>query len=150
MVSLAPDEHILMVDDAKYHGTKGKLHLTNMRLIFEHEKRGIIFKGTYTSVDFPLFNISEISIVGFGPFKKLTVNTRKERGSVGVPRHEFNVDNPESWKAKIEVASMALEGKVTKEREIITQQVIKTRCPYCGTLTEENLAYCPNCGGRLT
>lgn len=150
MVSLTPGEHVLMVDEAKYHGTKGKLHLTNMRILFDYEKRGIIFKGKYSSVNIFLFKISEVSIVGFGPFKKLTINLVKEPGSLGIPRFEFNVNNPDTWKAKIEVANLALEGKRITEREVITREVVKIRCPYCGMLADENFSKCPNCGGTLT
>lgn len=137
------------MDNAKYHGTRGVLHLTNTRIVFEYEKRGIIFKGKYSSVDILLFKISEIAIIGLGPFQKLAINTFKEPGSFGIPRFEFKVNNPETWKAKIEVANMALEGQVIKEREIITQTIIKVRCPYCGMLVDENLSNCPNCKATL-
>lgn len=33
------------------------------------------------------------------------------------------------------------------EKEII-REVIKIRCPYCGTLYDENVDSCPNCGAR--
>jgi hypothetical protein len=33
------------------------------------------------------------------------------------------------------------------EREII-REVIKIRCPYCGTLYDENVGTCPNCGAK--
>jgi len=67
MVSLLPNEHVLMMDEAKYHGTKGRLSLTNKNLRFEYEKRGILFKGKYSAVTIPLEKISAVAIVGFGP-----------------------------------------------------------------------------------
>jgi hypothetical protein len=37
--------------------------------------------------------------------------------------------------------------QVIREKEII-REVIKIRCSYCGTLYDENLAKCPNCGAQ--
>jgi hypothetical protein len=38
---------------------------------------------------------------------------------------------------------------VVKEREII-REVVKIRCPYCGSLYDETEDKCPNCGGNKT
>ena len=149
MVNLSPNEHIVLVEDARYQGTKGRLYLTNKRIAFEYEKRGIIFKGKYSSVDLPLERISEVSIVGFTPFKKLAINLIKER-SGGLPRYEFQVSNAETWKAKIDVTKSASPEVISKEREVIIKEIIKVKCPYCGMLVEQNLPKCPNCGAVLT
>jgi len=70
MVSLEPDEHILITDEARYYGTKGKLYLTNKKIAFEYEK-GIIFKGKYSPVNIPLERISEVDIIGVSLLRKI-------------------------------------------------------------------------------
>jgi predicted RNA-binding Zn-ribbon protein involved in translation (DUF1610 family) len=149
MISLSPDEHILLADEAKYHGTRGKLYLTNKRLVFEYEKRGIIFKGKYIAVNLPLERISGVSIVGVGFIKKLSINTIRNQASFGIPRYEFSVKHPETWKAKIEVARMT--PTITSQREVkeIIKEIVKIKCPYCGMLVEHTFARCPNCGGII-
>lgn len=37
--------------------------------------------------------------------------------------------------------------QVVREKEII-REVVKIRCSYCGTLYDENLVKCPNCGAQ--
>jgi len=149
MVSLLPDEHILITDEAKYYGTKGKLYLTNKKIAFEYEK-GIIFKGKYSSINIPLDRISEVDIVGVGPFRKITISSIRDQSSFGIPRHEFNVRKPETWKAKIEVAKSTPTDRISKEREVIVKETVKVKCTYCGMLVEQTLSRCPNCGGLLT
>jgi hypothetical protein len=95
MVSLSPDEIVLFQSPAKYNGTKGKFYLTNKKVTFDYEQRGIFFRGQYTALDLVLERISTLSIVGAGPFKKLAINLVKYSQSFGIPRHEFNVENPE-------------------------------------------------------
>jgi len=150
MVTLAPDEHILLTNQAKYHGTRGTLYLTNMKLEFEYEKRGIIFKGKYSAVNLPLQRVAEVSIIGIGPFKKLSINLVKDQSSYGIPRYEFNVENPETWKAKVEIAKSVTTEKIPKEKEVIVKEIVKIRCRYCGMLVEATLSKCPNCGSLLT
>lgn len=147
MVSLSPDEHILLTDEAKYHGTRGKLYLTNKKLAFEYEKRGIFFKGKYSAVNIPLERVSEVSVVGVSLFKKVSINTIKDQTSFGIPRYEFNVKNPETWKEKIEVAKTTpIPQREVKE---IIREIVKIKCPYCGMLVESTLARCPNCGAII-
>jgi len=150
MVTLAADEHILLTNQAKYHGTQGTLYLTNMKLEFEYEKRGIIFKGKYSAVNLPLERVAEVSVIGIGPFKKLSINLVKDQSSYGIPRHEFNVENPETWKAKIEIAKSTVTEKIPKEKEVIIKEIVKVKCRYCGMLVEATLSKCPNCGSLLT
>lgn len=149
MVSLSPDEHILLKDKAKYHGTKGTLYLTNKKISFEYEKRGIIFKGKYSAVNLPLERISELSVVGIGPFRKLAINVVRDQRSFGVPRYEFNVNDPENWKTKTEVARRTQVAKPQREIKEIIKEIVKVKCPYCGTLVESTLSQCPNCSGII-
>jgi hypothetical protein len=149
MVSLSPDEIVLFQCLAKYNGTKGNLCLTSKKISFDYAQRGIFFKGQYTALDLPLERISILSVVGAGPFKKLAVNTIKDNQSVGILRHEFNVDNPEKWMTEIEVARRIQKESmftVQKEiREVTTREIVKIKCGYCGMLVDQHLSRCPNC-----
>jgi hypothetical protein len=152
MVSLSPDELILFQGPAKYHGTRGKFYLTNKKVAFDYEQRGIIFKGEYSAINLPLERIATLSVVGAGPFKKLAINTIKDQSSVGIPRYEFNMDNPEKVMTEIEVARRTQKESVfTIQKEIkeITREIVKIKCPYCGMLVEHTLSRCPNCNGLI-
>jgi hypothetical protein len=146
MVSLTPNERILQKDKAKYHGTRGTLYLTNKKILFEYEKRGIIFKGKYSPVNLPLERISGLLIVGVGPFKKLAINVVKDQ-RFGIPRFEFNVNNPETWKEKIEAAKRS-QVSILQNQET-TKEIVKIKCPYCGMLVESSLSQCPNCSNMI-
>ena len=39
--------------------------------------------------------------------------------------------------------------QTVREKEII-REIIKIRCPYCGSLYDEKETKCPNCGGNKT
>jgi hypothetical protein len=150
MVSLSPNERVLMAEAARYYGTNGTLCLTNKKISFEYEQKGILFKGKYTALVLPLDKISEVAIVGTGPFKKLTVNMVRDKSSfVGLPRYEFNVSNGDTWKAKIDDATQTF--MVTPQREVkeTVKEIVKVKCPYCGMLVESTVSGCPNCGGHL-
>lgn len=149
MVSLSSNEKVLLKDEAKYHGTKGTLYLTNKKVSFEYEKRGIIFKGKYSAVNLPLERISELSVVGVGPFKKLAINVVKDQRSFGVPRYEFNVNDPDTWKTEVEVARRSQVAVPQREVKEIIKEIVKIKCPYCGMLVESTLSQCPNCGGII-
>lgn len=137
------------MDDTKYHGTRGKLCLTNMRVLFEYEKRGIVFKSRYSSIDIPLIKISEINVIGIGPFKKIAINTFREPGTFGIPRYEFSMTDPEVWKEKIEVATMSYEDGMIIKPEVIEHTIVKIKCSLCGMLVDENMLTCPNCNSIL-
>ena len=148
MVSLTPNERVLKKDNAKYRDTRGTLCLTTKKLVFDYEQRGIFFKGKYTSITLPLERIAELSVVGIGPFKKLAVNVVRDKPSFGLPRHEFKVSEPDVWRIEIEVAKQQQTPSPQVVKEIV-KEIVKVRCPYCGTLTESTLPNCPNCGGHI-
>lgn len=120
MLSLFPGEEVTMSSEANYYGTRGILYLTNRRLAFVYEKRGLLFKSRGTPVNLLLEAISEISVIGTGPFKKVSVFTHKDKVA-GLPRYEFKVRSPESWKVKIENACT----------KAVTEVSI-TKCSNCG------------------
>jgi len=137
MLSLFPGEEVAMSSYANYYGTKGTLYLTNRRLAFVYEKRGFVFKSRGTPVNLPLEAISEISIIGAGPFKKISIHTQKDKVA-GLPRYEFKVRNPEGWKIKIESACS----------EAVTNVTIK-KCSNCGAILESYVSECPVCGEKI-
>jgi hypothetical protein len=152
MVSLSPDEIVLFQGLAKYNGTRGNFYLTTKKITFDYAQRGIFFKGQYTALDLPLERISTLSVVGAGPFKKLAINTVRDNQSVGIPRHEFNVDNPEKWMTEIEVARRTQKESIfTVQKEIkeITREIVKIKCAYCGMLVDHHLSRCPNCNSLV-
>ena len=152
MVSLSVNETILFQNSANYNGTRGTLYLTNKRLLFDYNQRGIIFKGNYTSLDLPLERISNLSVVGYGPFKKLSINLVRDNQSFGVLRHEFKINEPEKWMTEIEVARRSKKDSfltIQKEIKETTREIIKIKCEYCGMLVENHLARCPNCNGII-
>ena len=93
-----------MTDPAKYQGIQGALYLTNKKIVFDYEERGIFFIGQHSALSLPLESISSSSVVGLGPFKRLVIITATDFDSFGTPRHEFVMDNPEEWKERIELA----------------------------------------------
>jgi len=149
MVSLSLNEKILLQDIAKYHGTKGTLYLTNKKISFEYEQRGIIFKGKYSAVILPLERISEVAIVGAGPFKKLAINMIRDKSALGLPRYEFNVNDVETWKTKIDNAMQTQITTPQREVKETIKEIVKIRCQYCGMLVDSTLSECPNCGGII-
>jgi len=139
--SLFLGENITMSGEANYHGTRGTLYLTNKRLAFVYEKRGLMSRNKYTPVNLPLNAISEVTVVGKGPFKKISVYTHKDRLPPGLPRYEFKVENPESWTLKIEEACLSV---------MTESAVIPIKCAICGTQIESPQPECPVCGAQLT
>lgn len=127
----------------------GCFYLTNMKLEFEYGKGRIIFKGKYSALNLPLEKVAEVSVIGIGPFRKLSINLVKDQSSYGLPRYEFDVENPETWKAKIEVVKSTTKEKISSEKVII-KEIVKVKCRYCGMLVEITLSRCPNCGALVT
>lgn len=37
---------------------------------------------------------------------------------------------------------------VTKEKEVITKEVVMVKCDYCGALMPQTATFCPNCGAK--
>jgi hypothetical protein len=153
MVSLSPDEIVLFQGSARYNGTRGTFYLTTKKVTFDYSQRGVFFKGQYTALDLPLERISTLSVIGAGPFKKLAINTVRDNQSVGIPRHEFNVDNPEKWMTEIEVARRTQKESIfTVQKEIketTIREIVKIKCAYCGMLVDQNLSRCPNCNSLV-
>lgn len=36
----------------------------------------------------------------------------------------------------------------TKEKEVITKEIVMVKCEYCGSLMPQTATFCPNCGAR--
>lgn len=106
MVTLKPNETILVQEKAKYEngrgfrcpcGTKGDLVLTNYRLLFEYTK-GLIGKSTLIGIDQHLRTINNVTIEGT-IFKNLVIefNPSAQQAIIGNPRIVFSVTNLDNW-----------------------------------------------------
>lgn len=139
-----------MTEAVDYYGTKGTLYLTNKKIVFEYEQKGIFFKGRYTALTLPLDRISEVATAGKGPFKKLTINMIRDKSQfVGLARYEFKMSDGDVWKAKIDDATRTLMTAPKREIQETSREIVKMKCSYCGMLVEPTLSKCPNCGGHL-
>ena len=104
MVSLSADEIMLFADPAEYQGIKGMVCLTNKKITFDYEQRGIFFIGQHSALTIPLESISSVLVVGIGQFKRLVLSVVSDFGSFGTPKPEFKIENPENWKERIKSA----------------------------------------------
>ena len=103
MVCLTIDEIVLLADQAEYQGSEGVLYLTNRKIAFDHEQRGTYFIGLHSALSISIENISSVSVVAFGQFKKLIIQVVVDFNTFGNSRHEFKLNNPEKWKERIEL-----------------------------------------------
>ncbi|NMC06547.1 MAG: hypothetical protein GYA24_15125 [Candidatus Lokiarchaeota archaeon] len=39
--------------------------------------------------------------------------------------------------------------RVIEKEQVIIKEIVKVRCSWCGTLVDQGLMECPNCGGRM-
>jgi len=104
MVSLSADEIMLFADPAEYQGLEGMVCLTNKKITFDYEQRGIFFIGQHSALTLPLESISSALVVGIGKFKRLVLIVVSDFRSFDTPRHEFKIKNPENWKERIQLA----------------------------------------------
>jgi hypothetical protein len=132
-----PGEEVLAGEHTKFYNTHGYLTLTNRRLIFEHEPRGLE-KKPHTSVDMQLEGISDVTVEGLS--KKLVIIVKP--GFFGrdvTGRLEFSVHDPFSWKSRL----------VALRRSIPDIQIAQSTgwiCPTCATLNASDLPKCSRCG----
>lgn len=132
-----PGEEVLAGEHTKFYNTHGYLTLTNRRLIFEHEPRGLE-KKPHTSVDMQLEGISDVMVEGLS--KKLVIIVKL--GFFGrdvTGRLEFSVHDPSSWKSRL----VALRKSIP---DIQIAQSTGWVCPTCATLNASDLPKCSRCG----
>jgi len=120
MPILGRDESIVLERDAVYEGgggikipgrKKGKLILTNKRIIFEYTQ-GLISKKTFTPLDEPISKIRNVSSEGIIS-KKLVIEFERvggERGYGRTGRVKFSTSNVNEWIREIKIL-------VTEKRE---------------------------------
>ncbi len=127
----------------------GVLYLTSQRLAFEAPaSRGRVrdyLKGRDTELVVSR-SLHEI------------VNATVRRGRIGRPwlvvhvpngRVAFDVLEPEAWVGAIAQAKRVFAPPTSEVPTIIERQVVKIRCRYCGSLSNEVDGRCPNCGAAL-
>lgn len=101
------DEDIILERDARYEGgggikipgrKKGKLLLTNKRIIFEYNE-GLISKKTFTPLEEPISKIRNVNVEGMIS-KKLVIELERsdvERGYGRTGRVIFSTSNIGEW-----------------------------------------------------
>ena len=149
MVSLSADEIMLFADPAEYQGIEGTVCLTNKKITFDYEQRGIFFIGQHSALTLPLESISSISVVGIGKFKRLVINVVSDFGSFDTPTHEFKMENPENWKERIELAKGRIELNINFGSSGEREKRNRTSGQYAEFISNKNfLAVCTR-GVRL-
>ncbi len=73
----------------------------------------------------------------------------RDKGTFGLPKYEFNVDDAENWKEKINYSMQTVIITSQKEIKETIKEIVKIRCQYCGMLVDSTLSQCPNCGGII-
>jgi len=134
---LKPGEEVLAGEHTRFYNTHGYLMLTNRRLIFEHESRGLE-KKPHTSVDMQLEGISDVLVEGIR--KKLVIITKP--GSFGkdvTGRLEFSVRDPYSWSSRL----VALRKSIP---DVQIAQSTSWVCPACATSNALDLPKCNRYG----
>ena len=127
--------------------TSGVLVLTNQRLLWL-ERRGFLSKTHRASFEIDLLNLQGIAIGG--ALRKWVSITDKEGENVfhlkGVGKKEA-----ESFKDMILRQMEKLKTPiVSKEKEIITKEIVMTPCQYCKALMPQTSVFCPHCGAKRT
>jgi ribosomal protein L40E len=135
---------------AKYGGVSGTLAFDRDTLTFTRMD-GIFKKTMRVAVRIPLDAIVNVNMESnlFGR-KKLVILTDGLKFP-GIPRHEFEVPDPDQWvnvlqtrMNKITEEEMKEEVKIVKEREIV-----KIPCRYCGALNAITETVCSKCGAPV-
>ncbi len=154
----------------KYKDHEGTLFLTNQRLVFriivtEKQLFGLKEKKIEKLlVNSSLEKITDVSIEKsfLGKPKTLVILFKDTTA-------KFSVDNAEIWAKQI----LTMKNKISEkkgnsnvpnivinvvspqtpqppiQKEVIERQVVKKRCPYCGSLVDEGVSTCPSCGAKL-
>ena len=127
----------------------GVLYLTSQRLAFEAPAT----RGRVS--DF--LRGRDAHLVFDRPLQEV-VNASVRRGRIGRPwlviqvpsgRPAFDVLEPEAWVSAIAQAKRVFAPSSGPSPTIIERQVVKIRCRYCGSLSNEVDGRCPNCGAAL-
>jgi hypothetical protein len=118
----------------------------------------MISKRQYVVAVIPVDAIQSMAVEGL-IVKKLVVLVDGRRVP-GIPRHEYEVPDPQKWMFEIQ-KEMSMGGpgqpypyppiapvQQTYVKETI-REVVKVPCKYCGHLNETTWQNCPSCGAPL-
>ena len=120
---LEPGEKEIFKLSGRYRGTNGSLTLTSRRVVFE-QSSGLLSKRDCSLLDLPLASIQNVNI-DKSLFKKLLVIITKGDHFTGIPRHEFEIQSPESIQKMILVQmSSRYEEIEDKNRQNRIQYVL--------------------------
>jgi hypothetical protein len=154
MPTFSAEESAIYAGKAKYDGTKGFLYVTNRRLFFEYIK-GFPVSRTYTSLDIPLDNITNViaekPIISFASVgEKIVITTRRGTVGFGLNRIEFSTEaEPDLWVVKINEAISKSKSK-EEPSVVVEKEMVRIPCKHCGELVDiAKESSCPRCGAKL-
>ena len=142
---------------ARYRNTPGNLNLANGVLSFTRVD-GLITRTQRIVASIPVFAVREITIEG--AFRKRLVLIVDAQQVPGIPRHEFEVDDPYGWKQAIaaeildrnqviQPTPQQIQTTTSFVKETI-REIVKIPCPYCGSLVDITWPNCGSCGAPLS
>ena len=162
---LGPGESVLRSEYAVLldgHGpgierkTAGVLYLTNHRVLFEVAvSRGMVqdfVQGGRVAtivVEAPLPGLRNLTV------QRPRIGKPRLLVDAGHARASFDVLDPDEWYRAIAQARQALPSPyaappvATHTSHTVERQVVKVRCRFCGSLSNEVEGRCPTCGAPL-
>jgi len=129
------------------------LTVGNGAISFVRRDKGLMSQRDYAVCSIPIDAIRAMDVEQNWRRRTLVVTVDNLR-IPGIPRHEFEVEDPYYWMraVKAEVDEMATKSSqaaqpvqqaVVKE---VVKEIVKYPCPYCDCLIEVTVHNCPSCG----
>jgi hypothetical protein len=124
----------------------GVLYLTTHRCVFEiHRSRGVLRgRDPVIVLDAPLVGLTNVSV------RRPTLGKPRLVLEIGNLRGAFDVMDPDDWFRAIATARQSVPAPGSPAVvHTIERQVVKVRCRFCGTLSDEREGRCAVCGAPL-
>lgn len=135
------------------HGeSRGTIYLTSRRLVVEDQRtRPLRSSEVHTLLEVPLRGVTNATV------GMVRGRPRYLLLEFGRDQYRADVVDPDRWVRALREAKSS-EGRApppppppppTREVHLIERQVVKVRCRHCGTLSDETLDRCRQCGAPL-
>jgi hypothetical protein len=126
---------------------RGSVYLTNYRLVLESTPtRGLRSSAPTTLLD---VSLRQVQNIGVGRVLRKVRYVQVETGAAPL---RLDVVDPAAWVHAVAAARKGVphpHAPPPVATHTIERQVVKLRCRYCGTLTDERNDRCPTCGAAL-
>lgn len=147
-VALRPDEEVVNSWEAS-----AVIVLTNQRLVLVDSK-GVFTKTYQLKASRGLETLAEPTVKGGGPEYVLVVAGE----SFWFPGTTAHAARDEIAQARaLRMGQLGLDPSglrhatpVTREKEVITREVVRIPCRYCGQLMDQRASRCPSCSAPAT